>query len=131
MIFFLDSVLYSYGQIFFSNRRWFGALILIATFITPEIGLTSLLGVVISNFTALVLKYDRAKIRSGFYGFNGILFGAAVLFFYRLNFPLLLLIPLFIIIIFLLASVIYSICAWSLYLHDFSDQLQLYNRKHR
>lgn len=106
MLFFLDSILYSYGQIFFSNRRWFGALLLIATFISPEIGFMSLLGVVISNFTALVLKYDRAKIRSGFYGFNGILFGAAVLFFYKLSFPLLLLVPLFIVIIFLFTSVL-------------------------
>ncbi|PKL83517.1 MAG: hypothetical protein CVV24_04710 [Ignavibacteriae bacterium HGW-Ignavibacteriae-3] len=106
MIFFLDSLLFSYGQIFFSNRRWFGALILIATFVTPEIGLMSLLGAVISNFTALVLKYDKAKIRSGFYGFNGILFGAAVLYFYKLSFPLLLLVLLFVVIVFLLASVL-------------------------
>ncbi len=106
MNFFLDSILFSYGQIFFSNRRWFGALALTATFVVPEIGSMSLLGVVISNLTALMLKYDRAKIRSGFYGFNGILFGAAVIFFYKLSFPLLLLVPLFIVITFLLASVL-------------------------
>jgi urea transporter/murein DD-endopeptidase MepM/ murein hydrolase activator NlpD len=106
MSFFVDSILFSYGQIFFSNRRWFGGLLLFSTFISPEIGLTSLLGVIISNSTAIVLRYDRVKIKSGFYGFNGILFGASVVFFYKLDLQLLGLAPLFIVIVFLLASVL-------------------------
>ncbi len=113
MNFFIDSILFSYSQIFFSNRRWFGTLLLIATFISPEIGLTSLLGVVVSNLTAIALKYDKAKIQSGFYGFNGLLFGASALFFYKLNLELLFFLPLFIVIIFLLASVLENYFATS------------------
>lgn len=104
MQFLLDSVLYSYAQIFFSNRRWFGAAILIASFVSPFLGLMSLLGVLISNLAAYILKFDSEKIKSGFYGFNGILFGASVAFYFQLNNLLLLLIPIFIIITFLISA---------------------------
>lgn len=104
MQFFLDSTLYSYAQIFFSNRRWFGAAVLIASFASPFLGLMSLLGVLISNLAAHILKFDSEKIRSGFYGFNGILFGASTAFYFQLNNLLLLLIPIFIIITFLISA---------------------------
>ncbi len=106
MQFFLDSTLYSYAQIFFSNRKWFGAAILIASFVSPFIGLMALLGVFISNLAAYILKFDTEKIRSGFYGFNGILFGASTAFYFELNNLLLLLIPIFIIIAFLISAVL-------------------------
>lgn len=104
MQFFLDSTLYAYAQIFFSNRRWFGAAILIATFASPFLGLMSLLGVLLSNLVAYILKFDTEKIRSGFYGFNGILFGASTAFYFQLNNLLLLIIPIFIIITFLISA---------------------------
>ena len=106
MQFFLDSTLFSYAQIFFSNRKWFGAAILIASFASPFIGLMALLGVLISNLAAFILKFDTEKIRSGFYGFNGILFGASTAFYFELNNLLLLLIPIFIIITFLISAVL-------------------------
>ncbi|MEI7906118.1 MAG: urea transporter [Bacteroidota bacterium] len=74
---FIDTILYSYAQIFFSNRRWVGAALLIAAFVSPVIGLFALLGAVISTLLAQALKYNAERIRTGFYGFNGILFGAA------------------------------------------------------
>ena len=55
----VDSILYSYAQIFFSNRRWFGAVIMAATFIIPQIGAMGLLGVVLSNILAHMLKFDK------------------------------------------------------------------------
>jgi urea transporter/murein DD-endopeptidase MepM/ murein hydrolase activator NlpD len=106
MKFFLDSILFSYAQIFFSNRRWFGAAALAATFVTPEIGLIGLLGVVISNATAYFLKFDETKIKSGFYGFNGILFGAAAVFYFQLTPFVLVLTALFIIIAFFISAVL-------------------------
>ncbi|MBL0061549.1 MAG: urea transporter [bacterium] len=72
----LDALLYSYAQIVFSNRRWVGALLLALTFVKPVIGVTALAGGVISNLVASLLKFEPERIRSGFYGFNGILFGA-------------------------------------------------------
>lgn len=106
MKFFIDSILFSYAQIFFSNRRWFGATVLATTFITPELGLVALLGVVLSNVTAYLLKFEEAKIKSGFYGFNGILFGAAAAFYFQLTPFVLVLVALFIIITFFISAVL-------------------------
>lgn len=81
----IDSTLFSYSQIFFSNRRWFGFLILIATFISPVHGSIVLFSTLLTNFIAMVFNYEQKKIREGFYGFNGLLFGAALSFFYKPN----------------------------------------------
>lgn len=82
---YIDSVFYSYAQIFLSNKRWFGAAALLSTFLSPVVGAMGLLGVFISNLLALSLKYDKEKIKSGFYGFNGILIGSAAGFFFELS----------------------------------------------
>ncbi len=82
---FLDSILYSYSQIFFSNRKWFGFAALLISFIDYKVGALGLLGVLLSNSFALYLKFDKDKIRKGFYGFNGILIGAAIGFFFQLS----------------------------------------------
>ncbi len=82
---FLDSIFYSYAQIFFSNRIWFGAAAMLVTFIDPKVGAMGLLGVILSNAYAFYLKFDREKIRKGFYGFNGILIGAAIAYFFHLT----------------------------------------------
>lgn len=104
--YFSDSVLYSYGQIFFSNRRWFGAVVLIASMVHIQIGMMALAGVLIANLCAHLLKFEGEKIRTGFYGFNGLLFGAASVYYFDVSFYLLLIIPFFILITFLISSVI-------------------------
>ncbi len=106
MQFFLDATLYSYAQIFFSNRKWFGAVVLLATFTIPLLGLIALFAVILSNLTAYFLKFDSNKIRTGFYGFNGILFGAASAYYFQLNVELLFLIPVFTIITFFISAVL-------------------------
>jgi urea transporter len=104
--FFFDSILYSYAQILFSNRRWFGGLLLTATWIEPKLGALGLAGVVLSNLLAYVLRFDEARIRSGFYGFNGILFGAALGYYYELTPFLLAVFPVFIFVTFLITVVL-------------------------
>lgn len=106
MKFFLDSVLYSYAQIFFSNRRWFGVVALISTFLIPKLGLMALMGVVLCNFIAHLLKFDNDKIKSGFYGFNGILFGASAVYYFDLNIFLVLILPVFILLTFFISVVL-------------------------
>ncbi|MGB9665101.1 MAG: urea transporter [Ignavibacteria bacterium] len=81
----VDSTLFSYSQIFFSNRRWFGSLVLLATFISPVHGSIILFSVLITNLIALIFYFEQRKVRDGFYGFNGLLFGAALSFFYKPN----------------------------------------------
>lgn len=103
---FLDSILYSYAQILFSNRRWLGAVLLAATFVQPTLGALGLTGVVLSNALAYILKFDVGRIRSGFYGFNGILFGAAFGYYYQLTPFLLTVFPVFLFMTFLIAAVL-------------------------
>ncbi len=104
MQFIIDSILFSYSQIFFCNRRWFGAVALCSTFVVPEIGLLGLEGLAISNFIALLLKFDKEKIRTGFYGFNGLLFGASAAYFFELTPFLILIVSIFIVITFFLSA---------------------------
>jgi urea transporter len=82
---YLDALLYSYAQIFFSNRRWLGALALVSTAIAPLVGVGGFIGGLICNGLAIGLRFDRHRIRSGFYGFNGILFGAASAYYFQFS----------------------------------------------
>jgi len=104
--YFIESILFSYSQIFFCNRIWFGIAALIATFIVPELGILALSAVILSNFIAIYLKFDKIKIRNGFYGFNGILLGAAASFYFELTPFLIGLIFVFIIVTFFISAVL-------------------------
>lgn len=117
---FLDSILYSYAQILFSNRRWFGALLLVATFSHPPSGLLALVGVIISNALAHVLKYDPARINSGFYGFNGVLLGVAYGYYLNLSPFLLAIFPVFVLVLFVLAAALEHYLATALNLPGLS-----------
>ena len=104
--YFFESIIFSYSQIFFCNRKWFGIVALLATFILPELGILALAGVIISNLIAIWLKFDKTKIRNGFYGFNGILLGAASSFYFELTPFIIGLIFIFIIITFFVSAVL-------------------------
>lgn len=104
--YFIDSIVFSYAQIFFCNRRWFGYVALLSTFIIPEMGALGLLGVIISNLLALYLKFDKGKIRDGFYGFNGILFGAAASYYFQLTPFVVFLVIIFLVITFFTSAVL-------------------------
>ena len=120
MKFFLDSVFFSYAQIFFSNRKWFGIVALLSTFIVPELGVLALLGVLISNSLAIYLKFDKTKIRNGFYGFNGILFGTAAAFYFEITPFLFFIILVFLVITFFISSVLENYLAVGFNLPGFS-----------
>ncbi len=97
---FFDALLYSYAQIFFSNRKWFGVLALAATATMPLIGVGGLVGALVVNGLALGLRFDKERIRSGFYGFNGILFGAAAMYYHQPTLTYLVMSLLFVVIAF-------------------------------
>lgn len=79
---------------------------MLSTFIIPELGILALTGVILSNLIAIWLKFDRTKIRNGFYGFNGILLGAASSFYFEITPFLIGLIFIFIIITFFISAVL-------------------------
>ncbi len=110
---FFDSIIFSYGQIFFCSKKWFGIAALLSTFFLPVIGLLGLGGAIISNATALLLKYDKEKIRKGLYGFNGILIAAAAGFFFNLTPFLIFIVFVFVIITFFISAVLENYLASS------------------
>jgi urea transporter len=85
VIFWLESVVHSYTQIFFSKNKILGALLIITTFFDPSLGISGLLAAILSNILALVLGFDRKFIQEGSYGFNGLLVGLGLGLYYEPN----------------------------------------------
>ncbi len=102
----LDSIFFSYAQILFSNRRYIGAIAMLVTFFNPLFGIFGLAGLIISNITAFILKFDKDKIKTGFYGFNGILFGIAVPYYFEISYQIILLFIIFGIINFFITAIL-------------------------
>lgn len=76
---FVDSCLRGVGQVCFMNNPITGLAILAAMFVAePWLGLAGALGLVVSTLAAIVLGMDRAAIRAGLFGFNGVLVGAGL-----------------------------------------------------
>ncbi len=111
MSFYLDSIFYSYAQIFFSNRRWFGIAALLITMIDPQVGLLGLMGVSIANALAIYLNFDKEKIHKGFYGFNPLLIAAAIGFFFELTPFLLGIVIVFVLLTFFLSAALEHLMA--------------------
>ncbi len=81
---FLDSLLRGVGQVMFQNNPLTGALFLVGIFINSWLlGVAGLIGLLASTVAAVVLGVDRALIRAGLFGYNGILVGIGLAFFLR------------------------------------------------
>jgi urea transporter len=76
---FVDSCLRGVGQVCFMNNPITGLAILVAMFVGEAwLGFAGALGLVVSTLTAIALGMDRAAIRAGLFGFNGVLVGAGL-----------------------------------------------------
>jgi urea transporter len=85
----VDALLRGTGQVMFQNNPLTGLLFLLGIFVNSvKLGGAGLLGLAVSTLTAYLLGADRALIRNGLFGFNGILVGIGLAFF--LQFDLLL-----------------------------------------
>ncbi|MDY0254320.1 MAG: urea transporter [Tenuifilaceae bacterium] len=72
---FINSILNSYGQVFFSNKKTFAILLFLTTFVDFYTGLFGLFAISTTNAIAYWLGFDKYKISQGFYGFNSLLVG--------------------------------------------------------
>ncbi len=75
---FVQALLNSYTQIFFSNSLVFGALIMLVTFFDFWAGLSGITAVLVANGLAYIIGFNRFNIRSGYYGFNSLLVGLGI-----------------------------------------------------
>jgi len=74
------------SQVMLQNNIFTGLLFFAGVFYSSWLmGLGAVVGVSVSTYTAFVLNYSKQDITDGLYGFNGILVGIAVLYFYELT----------------------------------------------
>jgi len=82
---FIQGVFRSYSQIFFSENYWFAIPLVIVSFLDLSAGLCGLLSVVTANLAASTLKFDKFMITKGIYGYNSLLVGLGLGYYYELT----------------------------------------------
>ena len=84
-MFLVHSVLNSYSQVFFARNLPFALFLLVVTFFDPYMGLAGLLSVLMANGFAWVLGFSKDAIREGDFGFNAVLVGLGLGFYFAPN----------------------------------------------
>ncbi len=82
---FSQGLIRSYSQIFFSESYWFAIPLIFVSFFDVSAGLCGLLSVVTATLAASLLKFDKYSIIKGYYGFNSLLVGLGLGYFYELT----------------------------------------------
>ena len=80
---FINSILNSYSQVFFSTSKILAVLLLLISFFDYGAGIGGLFGVLIANLLAWGLGYNKYFVTSGLYGFNALLVGLGIGLFYQ------------------------------------------------
>lgn len=82
---FFQGMLRSYAQIFFSENCWFSVPLILVSFFDISAGFSGLLAVLTANLVASLLKFDKETIAKGFYGFNSLLAGLGIGYYFELT----------------------------------------------
>lgn len=85
MKYWVNSILNSYSQIFYSVNKVLALVILLITFFTPHLGLSGLFAVTLINSIGYLIGINRHLIGEGLYGFNALLLGLFLGFQYQVN----------------------------------------------
>jgi urea transporter len=101
----LSSVLNSYSQVFFSSSKLLAVFLIIISFFDYGAGMGGLVAVIIANFLAWFLGFNKYLLSTGLYGFNALLVGLGVGLFYEPSMQLLLMVAISAIITFFLTIV--------------------------
>jgi len=98
---FFKTILRGFSQVMLQNNALTGLLFLLGILYNSwAMAIGALIGVLVSTLSAKLFGYNKEDIKNGLYGFNGVLVGIALVFFFELNLKS--------IIILILASVISS-----------------------
>ena len=92
--YYYHSVINSYSQIFFSDNRWFGVLLLLASFLDPYTGFSGFLAVIITALFVKWFGFSAEQMRGGSFGFNSLLIGLLLGVHYQLTLPFFLILTL-------------------------------------
>ncbi|MDX2431557.1 MAG: urea transporter, partial [Bacteroides sp.] len=72
---FLKAIPNSYGQVFFSDHRFFAVILMVVTFFDLYAGMLGLISVLTTNLAGFLLGFDKKTISKGVFGFNSLLVG--------------------------------------------------------
>lgn len=70
-----DGFLNSYAQVFFSDDRKLGWILLFVSFIDVNAGLSGAIAAIVSNLAAQLMGFDTWFTKKGYYGYNSLLVG--------------------------------------------------------
>jgi urea transporter/murein DD-endopeptidase MepM/ murein hydrolase activator NlpD len=87
----LKGLIRSYSQIFFSTNYFFAILLLLISFIDLSVGLAGIVSALVAIITSYIINLEREVIAKGLYGFNALLVGLGLGFYFDINITLLLL----------------------------------------
>jgi urea transporter len=82
---FLKGFLRSYSQIFFSENIWFAIPLVVVSFLDISAGFCGLIAVLTANLAASFFSFDKLTTIKGFYGFNSLLVGLGLGYYYELT----------------------------------------------
>jgi urea transporter len=82
---FINSLLNSYSQIFFSNNKIFAAILIVVSFFDLNAGVSGIIAVLVANATAYLIGFNRSNITAGYYGFNSLLAGLGMGVYYQMH----------------------------------------------
>lgn len=89
---FINGILNSYSQVFFATNKLFAIILILVSLMDPNAGLAGFLSVVIANITAYGLGFNKLEINKGLYGFNSLLVGLGMGYYFQASIPLLIMI---------------------------------------
>ena len=101
----ISSILNSYSQIFFSKSKILAVFLVVISFFDYSAGMGGFVAVIVANFIAWFLGYNKYNLSSGLYGFNALLVGLGVGLFYEPSVQVFLLVVISAIITFFLTIV--------------------------
>lgn len=79
-----DPYLKGVGQIMLQANPWTGLLFIVGILVnSPIMALGAVVATIVGTVTAKLLKYDKAEIDNGLYGFNAALVGVALINFFQ------------------------------------------------
>ncbi len=83
--FYIESLLNSYAQVFFTKNRSLAILVILASFVNWRIGLGGLLAALATNIMASLLGFNRKNIQEGLFGLNSLMVAMGLALDYQFN----------------------------------------------
>lgn len=104
----------SYSEIFFINSYGIGLLLLVITFINPNVAIAGIIAVVSAYLFARFINMDKEFLKSGFYTYNPLLVGLSIGYLFRITSFTVMLVIAAGIFTFVLTTILYSIFSYYL-----------------